>query len=121
MALKDFFRKLTKPGDLGTPQKADNDDREYFGGKLYREFLRGEAVIHLQSSWCAWVKYEPGRNAMIIGFKDGWVQPYGDISLAEAKDFIQAPSKGKWIHAKILGAYNKSTRTWEHLKPRLPA
>ena len=121
MAFQDFFRKLVTPGDFGTPQKGDNDEREYFGRGMMAEFLRGELALMVQSSWLAWVKYQPDREALIVGFKDGHVQPYGDVSYEEAKDLAMAPSKGKWVHANILAGYNKSTGTWFHRKPRLPA
>lgn len=121
MGLFDFFKKLANPGDFGTPQKQDGDEREYFGRDMLGQFLRGELALMVQSSWLESVKYLPGQNAMQVIFKDGHKEIYGDISNGEAKSFATAPSKGKWIHRYVLAGYNKSTGTWFHRKPRLPS
>lgn len=56
--------------------------------------------LHAQrepSSWVAKAEYDEG-NGMTLTFKDGYVENRPDATIEDVKSFINAPSKGRWVH-----------------------
>lgn len=47
------------------------------------------------------IHYDPATHKLTVKYRDGFVAIYDDITLAQAKDFITAPSKGRWAHANL--------------------
>lgn len=109
MALNDWWpfkrRRQEKPVSGG--------QRGTGGGPLTPEetqaFLNGELTF-LSSSNVAAAQYHPDSQELMIEYGVGsdragaaWI--YGNISMAEAIDFIRAPSKGIWVwdHIRVRG------------------
>ena len=68
------------------------------------DFLAGEPYSAFSSSNVRSATYNARENSMDIGFKNGGVYRYQDITPPEAKSFYSAGSKGKWV--------------WDHLRVR---
>ena len=86
----------TKPtqSDFDTP-KSQSPSTDFLAGETYSAF----SSSNVQSA-----TYNARENSMDIGFRNGGVYRYQDITPPEAKSFYSAGSKGKWV--------------WDHLRVR---
>lgn len=81
------------------------DEPEEFDGDLdspENRFLQGEVTYTPQSSNVAWIQYESGPEGsttgiLYIGYQDGSVYRYFDLTPDDALSLYAASSKGTWV------------------------
>lgn len=76
-------------------------------------FLAGEMVMTLNSSWLSWADYFPESKTLRIGYKNDHVGRYWPVDEEMVKDFVAAPSKGRWVHHNLKVGMNPDG-TWVH-------
>lgn len=60
---------------------------------------------YVDSSNIEWIGYESADRELFVGFLDGSVYVYFDVSESLAVDFVNADSVGRFHHRCIRGIY----------------
>lgn len=85
------FVDWERPGHTGT------------GGESLPEtdaeaFLNGERELHFSSTCVVFAKYYPAEKKLLVGFlKNSNAGIYTQVDRGDARSFLDADSKGKWI------------------------
>lgn len=88
--------------------------REKIGEEEGGDFLSGGNMIFVNSSNVAGVQYFPEVEKMMVEFIGGGAYLYSNISLAEARSFLQAQSKGGWVwdYLRVRGSRTAHKKPW---------
>lgn len=60
-------------------------------------------LIGVESSWVDAVGYDRSKRALYVRFRSGVVCRYLGVEPSVYEEMMDAPSKGKFVHARIKG------------------
>ena len=74
---------------------------QLLSGDVVAGFIYDGKVLPVHSTNVTFAQYLHGKEQMIVGFKNGAVYRYSNVSEGEAIEFAQAQSKGLWVWDRL--------------------
>lgn len=61
--------------------------------------------VKVESEHLAAIGHDEERNILVVGFKNGEIYHYHNVSPETFQAMLNAPSKGIFLHSNIIGKY----------------